>query len=257
MVKSIFQNAVIRVSLKTAICVHPSIAARRMCLDAILAGQLYERTGDGPGAVAAAQSCLDQWSLDDDTVIPKASQVIFQGPVRSRSSVPFTRSIFRVVADPEIRQNIAGVRWDNNSKTLQRPFQSEMRPPAYEAIDVDAVYFLFRGDIGRVESAFRRATRIGALRAKGGGEIDSVTAEAVPNRSAMFGIVCGGRLMRPVPARCEPAVARLGDIQYHNGIVEAWHAPYHAPESKELCLVPVQIGSEMVLEMAEIAELLR
>jgi len=195
--------------------------------------------------------------VDERTEIPTASQVIFEGPIRSRTAVPFTRSIFRVVNDPEIRGQIDGVNWDNKISTLERPFKSEAMPPPYEAIGVDAVWYLFRGDIDRIEDAFRRAGRLGSLRAKGGGEIDAqgIRAEQVPNRSRMFGIICGGRLMRPIPASCETALTRLSNsVEYRSGTMETTQPPFYS-DAKELCLVPQLTGSEMVLKTSELAGL--
>ena len=197
------ENGIVTIPLLTPVCVHSTLAARRMCLEATLAGQLYERSGDGPGALAEVRSrYLDQWVVDERTAIPTASQIIFGYPIKSRTEIPFTRSIFRVISDPDLRANIAGTNWNNAIQTLQLPYKSEMRPPSYEAISVKVVYYLFRGDIGLIERAFRRASRIGALRAKGGGEIDrggvyaetsteSVTAVRHHRRESLNATVAG------------------------------------------------------------------
>lgn len=253
-----FSNAVIRIPLRSPLIVHSASGTRRLCLCSVIAGQEMERTGDPDAAMAIIPRLLDHWIVGDGkTVIPIASQIIFQSPIRSRTVIPFTRSIFRVVNDPEIRTRIAGVNWNNKPETLQRGYKFPIN--VYEAIEVDAVYYVFRGDYEQVEKAFRRAYRIGALRKKGGGEIDidRVAAEPVPNQSALFGLVCAGQLMRPVPAFVEPYLIQNGDIGYVDGAIENWQTPFHAEETKVSCLVPVQAGSEMVLTPKQIADLLQ
>ena len=51
--------------------------------------------------------------------------------------------------------------------TLIKPFKSGMRN-AYREMSVNTLYYLFRGDVDAVEASFRRARRIGALRAQRG-----------------------------------------------------------------------------------------
>ena len=254
-----FHNGVISIPLRTPLAVHADQPVRRLCLDSVLAGQFYEQTNDGPGSLAHMREIIEHWRIDDDTMIPMASQAIFEGITTTEAPLILYRSIFRTVNDSSVRDSIPSVKWTNKKGTLERPYKSGMRND-YKMIQVRWLHYLFRGDVAAVEASFRRARRIGALRAKGGGEIDvdHICADGnVPTNSPLFGIVCGGQLMRPVPARCADALTSICQFNYNEGTTENWHAPFHEASTKEPCLVPVQTGPHMTLPRAEIVRLVQ
>jgi hypothetical protein len=235
--------------------VHISTQHRRLCLDSIIAGHLYERHRDGPGALAEIHKIIDHWHFDSDTAVPKASQAVFLSPT-TEEDVIFYRSISRTVNDSSVRDRILGTKWTNKIRTLERPHLSSMEN-AYKAIAVEELFYFFCGDVMQIEELVCRAGRIGALRNKGWGEIDvdKVAADELPNDSELFGIICSGNLMRPIPTRCENALMPFGEIQYNVGSIESWCGPYHDPSTKDVCLVPMQSGPHMVKTMAEIINL--
>jgi hypothetical protein len=222
-----------------------------MPFEARLTRLLIDRLLDADAAIARMNEIIDHWRPERGTAIAKASQVVLEGPALSGEPVVLIRDIFRTVNDHAARSNITGVKWDNNVETLRRPYK--FTPNQYGSINVQSIWYMFRGDVAAVSDILTNGSqRIGPLRAKGGSEIESVAVDVAPNRSSMFGIICGGKLLRPVPARIEHA---LPSSEYINGMVENWHIPYWETANKELCLVPVQAGKHTIMSVGEIREL--
>lgn len=247
------ENCAIRFGLRTPLCIHTDTPVQRMPFEARLTRLLIDRLGDADSGIKVMRELVDHWSVGG-AKIAKASQCILEGPALSVGSIPFTRDILRTVTDSEARGRITDTKWDNNIDTLRRPFKFPVN--SYEMIQVKSIWYFIRGNPSEIQKVLASGSKkIGPLRAKGGADIEAIDIEVVPNRSAMFGIVCAGKLMRPVPARFETELTAKREVAYLNGMIESWHIPYHDPDYKELCLVPVQANRHMVMTLDRIGEL--
>lgn len=250
-----FENGVIQIQLSTPLCVHQDQPVQRAMLEARLTRLLIDRIGDAAEAIAMMETMIDHWRPIPNVAIAMNSQCILEWPALPASTLPFLQDIFRHITDPEIRGRINDVRWENSVDTLRRSYK--FQPQLYDTVNVRRLWYFFRGRIEAIEKVMRAGSqKFGPLRAKGGAIIESMRFDSISRASGTFGIVCGGLLVRPIPARCEQQLLlATGTVQYLHGMVENWRIPYFAQDTKELCLVPIQNGRHMTLPLSDIQEL--
>jgi hypothetical protein len=218
-----FQNAVARIALAGAYIPGKNPPT----LDALLAGIVYDWTQD-------VRRALDV-PLDRTDRVAHGSRAIFETPFQKHGTVIQYGTLLNESAKvPSFAENVRA-NWKRKYDTIRREIPTTSS--VYEAVTTPAIWFLFRGDIRAVETILRMASRIGARRnSSSHGTIESITVETIDNTEPLFGIVGGGKVLRPVPLEFERHLPE--GTRYNSGSYESWINPYHDPRSKAECLVP-------------------
>lgn len=218
------QNGIVRIQFSQSF-----IPGRRMMLDGLLGGIIYEKTGDGDAVLE--QMPVAQWNG-----VSVASQVVFEQPLTS-----FTRTLFQgfskdQLLEPEFFEGIGRYK-----KILlgegTNEYKNEMS--SHVAYDCAAVWFFFRGNMDGVRALLENADSIGSLRRKGYGRIKRFDVQAFPSESSLFGLVVGDKVMRPVPLEHKDSLVKeLGvEPEYTLGR-ETWKNPYRDASARGECLLP-------------------
>jgi hypothetical protein len=210
----------------------------RLTGDSVLAGILYEETGDGPSSIA-------NLPLDQIGGVMMASQIMLRHPftVSTKTFIgagALTRDMLNnhdFTGQFPAKQKFNG---NFNKKYTKNPILT-----VYTVYDASEVWYLMRGDKAKVFSILDRhirltgSGRIGSKRNTGNcGVISSFEIEDASQDQKLFGILShDGRLMRPVPMTSGilPNSVSLA----MSGAYETCRCPYHDSALRESCVVPI------------------
>jgi len=212
----------------------PIIIGRRMCGDGLVAGVLFEDTHNWEIALTEMRSMIEH----TEDGVPKASQVLIEGPVMEEKQTFGTHFWSGAQYDPDYFNFLKKKKI--SIKTLEDKYKYARLWNTYKVINPRYIWFLFRGKREALTNFFNKLVeekiKIGARRHSGNfGIVIKFQIIESTSQDVNFGIIVKNQLLRPYPL----SLGLPDNISKASGAIETWHCPYHG-EEKTAVYVPLR-----------------